>query len=260
MEMVNPGRLCSWKHSSCRARCRGKQDTFQKPFREASRFRERIMDPAISVSNVFKSLSVASTLLQERQQQVKGELTKMSNPIEVIVGVTPEMIHNWGWFMAFGILTLLLGIAAVIRSVSATVVSMMFFGWLLIFAGASELITAFMVGKWAGFFLHLLAAILFGITGILMVSRPVISAESLTLLMSAFFLFGGVYQFIAAVWTHLPGWGWHAFGGVLASIMGVLIMTQWPFSGLWVIGLFVGIDLIIYGWDWIALALDLKKL
>ena len=61
------------------------------------------MDPAISVSNVFKSLSVASTLLQERQQQVKGELTKMSNPIEVIVGVTPEMIHNWGWFLAFGI-------------------------------------------------------------------------------------------------------------------------------------------------------------
>jgi uncharacterized membrane protein HdeD (DUF308 family) len=154
----------------------------------------------------------------------------------------------------------LLGLAALVRSMSATVVSMMFFGWVLIFGGVSELITAFMVGKWVGLFLHLLSAILFGITGFLLLSRPVISAESLTLLMSAFFLFGGVYQFIAAVWTHLPGWGWHVCGGVITSIMGVLIMVQWPFSGLWVIGLFIGVDLVIYGSDWIALALDLKKL
>lgn len=44
----------------------------------------------------------------------------MFGPIEVIVGATPEMIHNWGWFLAFGIVLLLLGIAAVARSVAAT--------------------------------------------------------------------------------------------------------------------------------------------
>jgi len=58
----------------------------------------------------------------------------MFGPIEVIVGATPEMIHNWGWFLAFGIVLLLLGIAAVARSVTATVASMVFFGWLLMFA------------------------------------------------------------------------------------------------------------------------------
>ena len=78
--------------------------------------------------------------------------------------------------------------------------------------------------------------------------------------MSAFFLFGGLYQFVAAAWTHVPGWGWHACNGVITSIMGVMIMTQWPLSGLWVIGLFVGVDLILHGCNWISLAVQLKKM
>ena len=48
--------------------------------------------------------------------------------------------------------------------------------------------------------------------------------------------------------------------GVVASVLGFLLMAQWPVSGLYAIGLFVGIDLIFYGWAWIALALDLHKL
>ncbi len=184
----------------------------------------------------------------------------MFGPIEVVVQATPELIHHWGWFLAFGIVLLVLGIAAVVRSVTATVASMVFFGWLLVFGSIAESVTAFMVGKWAGFFLHLLIAILFGMAGVLMVTRPVISAESLTFLMSVFFLAGGLCQLIAALWTHLPGWGWHALNGAIASVMGILIMAQWPVSGLWVIGLFIGIDLIVCGSAWIALALNLHKM
>ena len=127
--------------------------------------------------------------------------------IDVIVRVTPEMIHHWGWFLAFGIVLVLLGIGAIVRSVTSTVVSMIFFGWLLIFASVIEFADVFLVGKWAGVFLHLLAAILFGVVGVLMLVRPVISAEAATFLMSMFFLAGGLYQFIYALWTHLPGWG-----------------------------------------------------
>ena len=184
----------------------------------------------------------------------------MFAPIDVIVGATPEMIHNWGWFLAFGIVLMVLGIAAVVRSTTATIASMVFFGWLLVFSSVIQFVEVFMVGRWEGFFLHLLIAILFGMIGLLMVVRPVISAEALTFLMSVFFLLGGLYQLVAAVWTHLPGWGWHALNGIIAAVMGVLILAQWPVSGLWVIGLFVGIDLIFYGWAWIALALDLRKM
>jgi len=184
----------------------------------------------------------------------------MNGSIDVIIGATPEMIHNWGWLLAFGIVLIVLGIVAVVRAATATIVSMVFFGWLLLFASVIQFVEAFMVGHWAGFFLHLLIAILFGVVGLLMVVRPVISAEALTFLMSVFFLLGGLYQLIAAVWSHLPGWGWQAVNGIVSAVMGVLILAQWPVSGLWVIGLFVGIDLIFYGWAWVALALDLKKM
>ena len=117
-----------------------------------------------------------------------------------------------------------------------------------------------MVGRWAGFSLHLLVAILFGITGLLMVMRPVISAEAVTLVMSVFFLIVGLYQVIVSLWAHLPGWGWQTLNGVIAALMGLLLLAQWPISGLWAIGLFVGIDLIMFGWTWIRLALDLHKL
>jgi len=177
-----------------------------------------------------------------------------------VVQATPEMIQSWGWLLAFGIVLAVIGVAAVIRSFSATVASMVFFGWMLLFAGIVEFVNAFLVGHWAGFFLHLLAAILLMVTGFLLVIRPIISAEVVTLVMSMFFLIGGLYQFIASIWTHLPGWGWQAFSGAISSLMGILLLVQWPLSGLWAIGLFIGIDLILAGCTWIALALNLHKL
>lgn len=184
----------------------------------------------------------------------------MYGPIEIIVGATPEMIHNWGWFLAFGIVLVLLGIAAIVRANTATAASMVFFGWLLIFAGIVEFVHAFMVGKWAGFFLHLLIALLFGITGALMAFRPMISAEAVTLVMAVFFLVSGLYQLVASGWSHLPGWGWQAANGAVSTIMGLLLLTQWPVSGLWAVGLFIGIDLIFYGSAWIAMALKLRQM
>jgi len=178
----------------------------------------------------------------------------------LVINVTPEMIHHWGWFLAFGIVLLALGIAAIVRATTATVASMVVFGWVLIFGSVFEFIAAFMVGNWSGFFLHLLVAILFAIVGIMMLTRPVLSAETWTLVMAILFLVGGVYQLIYALWTHLPGWGWHALNGVVATILGILLAVGWPGTGFWVIGLFIGIDLVFYGWAWIALAIGLRKM
>jgi uncharacterized membrane protein HdeD (DUF308 family) len=185
----------------------------------------------------------------------------MSNLSDVlIIQVTPEMIHHWGWFLAFGIVLVVLGIAAIVRSVTSTVVSMLFFGWLLVIASIVEFVNAFMVGKWSGFFLHLLIAILFGIVGVLFLKSPGISAEAATMVMSIFFLIGGLYQLISALWAHLPGYGWQVANGVITTVLGGLLLAQWPVSGLYAIGLFVGIDLVFFGWAWMALALGLRKM
>ncbi len=155
---------------------------------------------------------------------------------------------------------LVLGIAAIVRSVAATVVTMLFFGWLLVLAAGIEIAQAVMVGHWAGFFYHLLAAVLFGVAGLMLATRPVISAEAVTILMALFFLVGGLFQVIASIAVTLPGWGWQVADGIITFILGALVLAQWPISGLWVIGLFVGIDLIFYGGAWIALALNLRAM
>ena len=48
--------------------------------------------------------------------------------------------------------------------------------------------------------------------------------------------------------------------GVITLVLGILVLAQWPVSGLWAIGLLVGIDLTFYGWAWVALALDPHKM
>ncbi len=180
--------------------------------------------------------------------------------VQLQVQVPPEIAHYWGWFLALGIGVVILGIAAIVRSVAATVASMLFFGWLLVLAAAIEIAQAVMVGHWAGFFQHLLAAILFGIVGLLLVMRPLKSAEVLTLFMGLFFLVGGLFQIIASIAVALPGWGWQVADGLITLVLGLLVLAEWPASGLWVIGLFIGIDLIFYGGAWIALALGLRNM
>jgi len=80
------------------------------------------------------------------------------------------------------------------------------------------------------------------------------------LLMGAFFLVAGLFELITPFVVSLPDWGWHALNGLITLLLGILVLAQWPVSGLWVIGLFVGISLIFNGAAWIALALDLRSL
>jgi uncharacterized membrane protein HdeD (DUF308 family) len=171
-----------------------------------------------------------------------------------------QLVQYWGWFLAFGVGLLALGVAAVARSVTATVASMLFFGWLLVIASGIEIAQAVMVWQWAGFFHHLLAAILFGVMGLLLVMRPVISAEVVTAVMAMFFMIGGLFQLVGSLIIAPPGWGWQAADGIITFGLGLLVFAQWPASGLWLVGLFVGIDLIFYGCASIALALELRTM
>ena len=72
--------------------------------------------------------------------------------------ISQTIIRSLGWYLAFGIALSLLGVAAIIRSVTATVLTMFFFGWVLVISAAIEVAQAFMVGAWVGFLVHALSA------------------------------------------------------------------------------------------------------
>src|SRR5262249_38719389 len=131
--------------------------------------------------------------------------------IQILQAEIPqEMIRNWGWYLAFGIALSLLGIVAMVRSVTATVVTMLFFGWLLLLSAAIEVVQAVMVAPWAGFLLHALSAILFGVIGLFLIRSPVMGAEVATLLMAAFFVIGGLFRLIGSMTVPLVQWNWQA--------------------------------------------------
>jgi uncharacterized membrane protein HdeD (DUF308 family) len=174
------------------------------------------------------------------------------------IQITKDLAAQWGWFLAFGVALVVLGAAAIARSVAATMVTMAFFGWLLLLAAVVEIVAAFWVGHWAGIFQHALAAILYGVLGFIFVLRPAITAEILTFVMALFFLVGGLFHIVGSAVLGYAGWGWQVLDGVITLALGAMILAQWPASGLWVIGLFIGIDLIFYGATWIAIAWGLR--
>ena len=167
--------------------------------------------------------------------------------------------HNWGWFLALGIVLILLGVVAVSSEWIATLVSVLVFGWLLILAGAFEVCSAFWARQWSGFFFHLLTGALYVIVGLLMVNRPLAVAIRLTLLLLLLFVIGGVFHIVTALILRFPNWGWAAFDGLVSVILGLLIWRAWPSSALWVIGTFIGIGLIFRGWAWVMFALGARR-
>jgi uncharacterized membrane protein HdeD (DUF308 family) len=164
----------------------------------------------------------------------------------------------WGWFLAFGVLQIVVGMLAVSFAFSASIASVVLLGILLLVAAGAQMAAAVWARDWSGFFLFLLVGVLYAVAGFLMLGQPVFAAEALTLMLAAAFLVGGVFRIVAALVDRFPGWGWVLCNGFLTLLIGLLIWQQWPESGLWVIGMFVGIDLIVNGATWAALAANVR--
>jgi uncharacterized membrane protein HdeD (DUF308 family) len=167
---------------------------------------------------------------------------------------------QWAWLLGLGIVLVVVGTLAIGIPLVASLATALFIGSLLLVGGIAECIGSFWTRDWSGFFLMLLMGILYIVVGLLFLNRPVTALETLTLLLACSLLVSGVFRIVGSLMYRFPHWGWILFGGVLNLVLGLLIWQQWPVSAFWVIGLFVGIDMIYSGWTWIMLALRLKSL
>jgi len=165
-----------------------------------------------------------------------------------------------GWIIFAGIAMLLTGTAAVIYNVTATFASVIAFGWLLLLAGATQIVHAFQVRSWSGFFLYLLDGIIRAAVGTMLVIYPGIGAEALTLVLSLYFIVGGLFKTFASIALQFPSWGWSVASGLVSVALGVMLVMQWPIASLWFIGFAVGIDLMLYGGALLMFASAVNKL
>jgi uncharacterized membrane protein HdeD (DUF308 family) len=160
--------------------------------------------------------------------------------------------------LALGVVSVIIGILAIVYPEIATWKVVLVLGVLLVVAGVVEVVHAVLVRNLRGFALHLLGAALYLIVGLFILEDPDRAAVVLTLLLAAAFFVGGVLRIVFSCIAQLPAWPWVLLNGVVNLFLGVLIWRGWPDSSLWVIGLFVGIDLLFHGWSWIMLALTVR--
>ncbi len=170
-----------------------------------------------------------------------------------------ELRRSWGWILAIGIVLIVIGTAAIGRSRMATFSTVVVFGWLLIIGGAIQALHAFAMRAWGGFLVQLIGGLQALVVGFMMVAHPAAGALTLTILIAAGFMIGGMFRIAAGIALDLPHRGWVILNGLVTLALGVLIWRQWPISGLWVIGLFIGIDFIFTGWSLVMLAMVVKN-
>lgn len=171
-----------------------------------------------------------------------------------------EIRSSWGWFLALGILLMLIGAVCIVGDVTATFATVLIFGWLLLISGIVALVHAFRTMNWSGFFLYLLSAIFRGFTGYLLIRYPLAGAASLTLILASFFVVGGLFRTISAGMMKFPRWGWSVFSGLVSLVLGIMLLVQMPVSSIWFIGFAIGVDLIVDGASLVGFATAIHTL
>ncbi|HXB20945.1 MAG TPA: HdeD family acid-resistance protein [Candidatus Solibacter sp.] len=171
-----------------------------------------------------------------------------------------ELRHKWGWFLALGIAMLILGTVALLMMPIATVAAVMILGWVMVVSGVVEAIHAFRLRGWGGFFLHLIGGVLGVLIGLLIVTHPVAGAIAWTLLFASFFTVIGIFRMVAAVQLKFPHWGWAVFDGAITLLLGIVLSVEWPWSGLWFLGLSVAISLLLRGWSYVMISLAVRAI
>ncbi|WP_262265773.1 HdeD family acid-resistance protein [Microvirga yunnanensis] len=184
----------------------------------------------------------------------------IGTPVPGRVDQTLEPLRvKWGWIVALGAVFLIAGLIALGSVVMATVASVAVVGAMMLVSGIAEIVNAFGVKTWGKFFLWALLGALYVVAGLVTFQNPLLAASVLTLMLGvALIVSGGLRIVLAMQMTQGTPWIWVALSGVITVLVGGMILAHWPVSSLFVLGIFLGIDLIFAGIGWIGMGLALK--
>ena len=187
----------------------------------------------------------------------------MSSTTAVSADTSPELAPlraKSGWIVALGVVYLIAGFIALGSVAMATVASVFFVGIMMILAGVVEIVSAFQVKSWGKFVLWLLLGVLYVVAGFTVFENPLFAAAILTLVLGVALIVSGIMRIILAFGMKegMP-WMWIVLSGVITFLLGAIILAHWPVSSVYVLGLFLGIDLVFAGVGWIGLGLGLRR-
>jgi uncharacterized membrane protein HdeD (DUF308 family) len=174
-----------------------------------------------------------------------------------------ELPRQWGWLLTLGILMVVLGTLGMGIAFYVTLASVLIYSGFLIGAGILQLWQGIKAKEtaWSGRTQQFLVALFYLAIAALIIWDPIAASAGLTLFLGALLAGIGVVRIVDALRCRRAGWQWTwtLIAGILNLILAALILFSWPFSGLWVIGLFISIEMIINGWLLIFVSLEVRK-
>jgi uncharacterized membrane protein HdeD (DUF308 family) len=186
-------------------------------------------------------------------------MTNASNALQTGSDLAPLRAGS-GWIVALGVVYVIAGFIALGSMVLATVASVLVVGVMMIIAGVAEVFNAFQIKSWGKFLFWALLGVLYIIAGFITFENPLFAAVVLTLMLGAFLVASGVLRiFLAFNMKREAPWIWVALSGVITLLLGLLILARWPVNSVYILGLFLGIDLIMAGACWIGLGAGLRR-
>jgi uncharacterized membrane protein HdeD (DUF308 family) len=169
---------------------------------------------------------------------------------------------HWKLFLVEGIVLVILGVAAVMLPLIATIAIALVVGWIFLLSGVVGLLATFRMRSAPGFWWSLLSGILGVVAGIVLLRWPLSGAFSLTLVLTLFLVLEGVVSIMFALEhkRELSGrWGMMLVSGVVDLVLAGMIFAGLPGTAAWAIGLLVGINMVFGGSALIAMALHARK-
>lgn len=165
-----------------------------------------------------------------------------------------------GWFIALGVVMVILGVIAWFDVIAVTIAGTLFIGAMLLIGGIVQIFHAFMDRQWQAFLLHVLAGLLSAIAGFLIMAEPIQGSVVITIFLAIALILAGAFRIAIAVQhREMPGWGMLLFAGIVTVIVGILLYATLPWSGLWVLGTLIAVELIVQGIGWIRLGFVMRQ-
>jgi uncharacterized membrane protein HdeD (DUF308 family) len=170
--------------------------------------------------------------------------------------------RSWGWVLAFGIISLLAGIAVLVWPDRTLVVVAVLFGIQLIVAGIFRFVAAFATDDLTGGTRVLLAllGVLSLIIGLYAVRHVYVTLLALALLLGIFWIINGATElFMALSHKEMPERGWTGVLGVLSIIAGIILLA-YPGISLVTLAVLLSVWLLVLGIMEISLAFRIRRL
>ncbi|MDK1488864.1 HdeD family acid-resistance protein [Sinorhizobium sp. 7-81] len=160
---------------------------------------------------------------------------------------------KWAWFVALGVLLIMCGGIAFGNLFMATVGSVYYIGAIMLVGGLLNLAHAFQVRGWESIVYWVLSGACYAAAGLFAFINPVLASSVLTFLMAVALIVAGCSRlWVGFKLRPLAGWGWIVIGGLVTLVAGLVIAGGWPVNSLWILGLFLAVDLVMQGLALIA--------